>query len=44
MVSDIKKAWEAIAEVRREMKPYFEFPEDETEPAKEIQKQTLSEY
>jgi hypothetical protein len=44
MVSDIKKAWEAIAKVRREMKPYFEFPEDETEVAKEIWKQTLSKY
>jgi hypothetical protein len=26
------------------MKPYFEFPEDKTETAKEIQKQTLSKY
>jgi hypothetical protein len=36
MASDIKKAWEAIAKVRRELKPYFEFPEDETKAAKEI--------
>jgi hypothetical protein len=26
------------------MKPYFHFPEDETEAVKEIQKQTLSKY
>ncbi len=26
------------------MKPYFQFPEDETEATKELQKQTLSEY
>jgi hypothetical protein len=44
MASDIKKAWKAIAIVRREMKPYFEFPEDETEAAKEIWKQTLTKY
>jgi hypothetical protein len=28
MASDIKKPREAIVEVRREMKPYLEFPED----------------
>jgi hypothetical protein len=44
MASYIKVAWEAIVKVRREMKPYFEFPEDETEAAKEIRKQTLSKY
>jgi hypothetical protein len=44
MASDIKKAWEAIVKGRREMKPYFEFPEDETEAAKKNWKQTLSEY
>jgi hypothetical protein len=44
MASDITKAWEAIAKVRRDMKPYFEFSEDETEAAKEIWKQTLSKY
>ncbi len=44
LVSDIKVAWDAIIEVRREMKPYFLLPEDETEAAKEIQKQTLDEY
>jgi hypothetical protein len=36
--------WDAILKVRREMKPYFQFPEDETEAAKELWKQTLSEY
>ncbi len=42
--SDIQVAWDAIIEVRREMKPYFQFPEDETKAAKEIWKQTFSEY
>jgi hypothetical protein len=42
MASEIKKAWGALVEVRREMKPYFEFPENETEAEKEIWKQTLS--
>ncbi len=44
LASDIKVAWDSILEVRREMKPYFQFPEDETETAKEIWKQTLSKY
>jgi hypothetical protein len=44
MASDIKVAWEAKVEDKRELKPYFEFPEDETEAAKEIWKQRLSEY
>jgi hypothetical protein len=39
-----KKAWGAIVEDRREMKPYFEFPENETEAEKEIWKQALSKY
>jgi hypothetical protein len=33
-----------IVEVRREMKPYFEFPENKTKAEKEVWKQTLSEY
>jgi hypothetical protein len=44
LASEIKEAWDAILEVRREMKPYFQFPKDETEAAKELCKQTLSEY
>jgi hypothetical protein len=44
LASDIKVAWDAIIEVRREMKPYFQFPEDETKTAKEIRKQMLSEF
>jgi hypothetical protein len=44
MASEIKVAWDAIIEVRREMKPYFQFPEDETKAAKAIWKQTLSKY
>jgi hypothetical protein len=35
MASEIKVAWEGIFKVRREMKPYFLFPEDETKAAKE---------
>jgi hypothetical protein len=44
MALDIKKAWGAIVEVRREMKPYFEFPQNKTEAEKEVWKQTLSKY
>ncbi len=44
LASNIKVAWDAILKVRREMKPYFLFPEDEAEAAKEVQKQTLSKY
>ncbi len=44
MAADIKKAFHALVEVRREMKPLFEFPKDETEAEKEIWKQLLSEY
>jgi hypothetical protein len=44
LAAEIKVAWDAILEVRRGMKPYFLFPEDETEAAKELQKQALSEY
>ncbi len=44
MALDIKKAWGALVEVRREMKPFFEFPENKTEAEKEVWKQTLSEY
>ncbi len=44
LASEIQVAWDLITEVRREMKPYFIFPEDETEAVKEIRKQTLSEY
>jgi hypothetical protein len=42
LASEIKVAWDAFLEVRREMKPYFQFPEDETKAMKEIQKQTFS--
>ncbi len=44
MASEIKVAWDAILKVRREMKPYFQFPEDKTEAAKKIKKETLSKY
>jgi hypothetical protein len=41
MALDIKKAWGALVEVRREMKPFFEFPENKTEAEKEVWKQVL---
>jgi hypothetical protein len=44
MASEIKVAWDAIIKVRREMKPYFLFPENETKAEREVWKQTLSEY
>ncbi len=44
LVSEIKVAWDAILKVRREMKPYFLFPEDKIEAAKEIWTQMLSKY
>jgi hypothetical protein len=28
LASEIQVAWDAILEVRREMKPYFQFPKD----------------
>jgi hypothetical protein len=34
LASEIKVAWDDILEVRREMKPYFQFPEGKTEAAK----------
>jgi hypothetical protein len=44
MASDIKNSWGALVEVRSEMKPFFEFPENETEAEKEVRKQMLSKY
>jgi hypothetical protein len=44
LAPDIKVAWDAILKVRRVMNPYCLFPEDKTEAANEIQKQTLSKY
>jgi hypothetical protein len=44
MELDVKKAFQALVEVRREMKPLFEFPENKTEAEKEIWKQSLSKY
>ncbi len=42
IASEIKVAWEVMVEVRREMKPCFLFPEDESKAVKEVRKQTLS--
>jgi hypothetical protein len=44
METDIRKVFQALAEVRREMKPLFKFPEDKTEAEKQIWKQALSKY
>jgi hypothetical protein len=44
LASEIKVTRDAILEVRRVMKPYFEFPKDETEAVKELWKQTFSKY
>ncbi len=41
---DVKKAFEVLFEVRRELKPLFKFPKDKTESKKEEQKQKLFEY
>jgi hypothetical protein len=39
---DVRKAFQVLVEVRREMKPLFEFPDDKTEAKKEEQKQKFS--
>jgi hypothetical protein len=44
METDVRKAFQALVEVRREMKPLFEFPEDKKEAEKQVLKQMLSEY
>jgi hypothetical protein len=44
MEQDVRKACQALVEVRREMKPLFEFPDDGTEAKKEDWKQKLLEY
>jgi hypothetical protein len=44
MELDARKAFQALVEVRREMKPLFKFPEDKAEAKKQVQKQTLSKY
>jgi hypothetical protein len=38
----VKEAFAALVAVRREMSPYFNFPEDETPAAKETRKKKLS--
>jgi hypothetical protein len=44
MEQDVRTAFHALVEVRREMMPLFEFPDDKTEAKKEEQKQKLLEY
>jgi hypothetical protein len=41
MEMDVRKAFQAFVEVRREMKPLFKFLDDETEAKKQVQKQKL---
>jgi hypothetical protein len=44
MKRDVRKAFQALVEVRREMKPFIDFPDNETEAEKQVWKQTLSKY
>jgi hypothetical protein len=38
MKTDVSKAIQALVEARKEMKPLFEFPEDDTEAKKQVLK------
>ncbi len=42
--TDIRKAFQALIEVRREMKPHFKFPDDKIEAKRQVWKQKLLEY
>jgi hypothetical protein len=44
METDVRKAFQALIEVRREIKPLFKFPDDEKEAKKQDWKQKLLEY
>jgi hypothetical protein len=44
MELEVRKAFQVLVDDRNEMKPLFDFPEDETEAVKEIWKQLLSKY
>ncbi len=44
MEMDVRKAFQALVEIRREMKPLFEFPDDKTEAKKQDWEQKLLEY
>ncbi len=44
LASKIKVAWDAILAVRREMRPYLNFPEDKTLEANHLWKQTLAKF
>ncbi len=40
--ADVKEAFEALVKVRKEMSPFFNFPEDESAAKKEVRKKKLS--
>jgi hypothetical protein len=44
METDVRKAFQALVEVRREMKPLFKFPDDKTKAEKQDWKQKPLEY
>jgi hypothetical protein len=44
METDVRKAFQALVAVRREMKPLFDFPDDKTEAEKQDWKQKLLKY
>jgi hypothetical protein len=44
METDIRKAFQAFVEVKREMKPLFKSPVDETDAKKQDRKQKLLKY
>ncbi len=43
MAQDVKKAFQVLVEVRKELQPLLEFPDDKTETAKEERKKKLLE-
>jgi hypothetical protein len=44
MVAEIKVAWLAIRDVRKEMAPYFQLPPDESEEAKKLRHNLLDQF
>jgi hypothetical protein len=44
LASEIKIAWNAICKVRKEMAPYFQFPQDKSKEAKKLRDDSLNEF
>ncbi len=44
MVAEIKAAWLAIHDVRKEMAPYFQFPLDKSKEAKKLRHDSLDQF